>query len=125
MAFTYDPTTDRGQVRLLLADTNVADATLQIFTDAEIDAFLSMEGSVVLLAAARGAESIASSELYIQKKNRTLDVQTDGPAIAKEWREKAKAWRDQYDAEGAIDIAEEVHDDFSYRQRLINEGLRS
>ena len=34
MAFTYDPTTARGQVRLLVSDT---DADAEIFSDAEID----------------------------------------------------------------------------------------
>lgn len=43
MAFTYDTATDRGAVRLGLADTSAAHP---IFTDAEIDFFLSSGGSV-------------------------------------------------------------------------------
>ena len=126
MAFTYDPTTDRGRVRLLVADTNDADATLQIFTDAEIDAFLDLNDQAVLLAAAMAAESIASSELFIQKVIQTLDLKTDGAATAREWRMKAREWREVYEASGdVIDIAEMVHDDFSFRQRVINEALRS
>lgn len=42
-AFTYDPTTDRGRVRQHMADTIAANA---VFSDAEIDAALSTQGSV-------------------------------------------------------------------------------
>ena len=43
MAFTYDITTQRGRVRLNLADT---DSTAYVFEDAEIDQLLSAEGGV-------------------------------------------------------------------------------
>lgn len=43
MAFTYDITTDRGRVRLNLADTT---STAYAFEDAEIDQMLTDEGSV-------------------------------------------------------------------------------
>lgn len=42
MAFTYDPTTDRGRVRLRLADTR---EETPFFTDAEIDALITDQGS--------------------------------------------------------------------------------
>lgn len=41
MAYTYDPTTDRGRVRMRLSDTRAARAA---FTDEEIDALISDEG---------------------------------------------------------------------------------
>lgn len=57
--FTYDPSTDRGMVRLLIADTR---AESGIFTDAEVDAALSRqgtpEGAVYELAAYMYAASI-------------------------------------------------------------------
>jgi len=43
MAFTYDLATDRGQLRLRLADTN---SEAYAFEDAEIDYFLTKGGSV-------------------------------------------------------------------------------
>ena len=43
MAVTYDPTTDRGRVRFLMADTHAATA---VYSDAEIDDALSQGGSV-------------------------------------------------------------------------------
>jgi|GEM_PF-3308082 len=61
MALTFDVTTSRGKVRLLIHDTDTATAANQLFTDAEIDAFLSLENQEVYAAAAAACESIASS----------------------------------------------------------------
>ncbi len=58
MAFTYDITTDRGKVRLLIGDTNAADYQ---FEDDEIDAFLTLANSSLLLAASYALESWAAS----------------------------------------------------------------
>ena len=52
MAFTYDSTTARGRVRLLVSDTDTATAANQIFDDDEIDAFLALENNEVYAAAA-------------------------------------------------------------------------
>lgn len=124
MAFTYDPTTDRGRVRLLITDTDAANA---IFTDAEIDAFLSIEGDAVKRAAAAALDQTASSEALIQKRIRLLDLTTDGPAVAKALRDHAQRLREQAEDEdvtGAFDWAELVLDDFSARERIWNEALR-
>lgn len=126
MAFTFDPTTDRGRVRLLIGDTVSAN---EIFDDASIDAFLDLGASEVLLGAALAAEGIASSELYIQKVIRIMDLQTNGAATAAEWRLKAKQWRALYDSGlgdpgDAFDFAELVYDQFSRRERIINQALR-
>jgi len=61
MAFTYDPTTSRGRVRLLVSDTDTSDATKQIFTDAEIDALLSLGDNEVFQSAALACRSLAAS----------------------------------------------------------------
>jgi len=58
MACTYDPTTNRGKVRLLIGDTSTTTCN---FSDAEIDAFLTMSSSSILLAASYALESWASS----------------------------------------------------------------
>lgn len=116
-------------MRLLLGDTNTVDADKQIFDDAEIDAFLSLGDSEVLLASAFGAEGIASSELYVQKVIKIMDLQTDGAKTAAEWRQKAKQWRKAYedsldDPDGAFDYAEMVFDQFSARERVAKQALR-
>lgn len=123
MAFTFDPGTDRGRVRLLSTDI---DPTEAIFEDAAIDAFLALEGDV-RRAAALALETIASSEALVQKKTRLLDLQTDGPAVAKELRDRAAALRTQAaDAEidGGFDVAELVTGPFGARERLLAQAIR-
>jgi hypothetical protein len=127
MAFTYDVTTSRGQVRLLAIDS---DLTYYVFEDAEIDAFLSIEAGNVRRAAAQALDTIASNDAYRVKKVTLLDVTADGVSVSAELRARAKTLRDQADkaeaAEdgGAFDIAEWVVDDFSFRQQMVNETLR-
>ncbi|HEY0697192.1 MAG TPA: hypothetical protein VGD43_05215, partial [Micromonospora sp.] len=90
---TTDPTTDIGRVRLLATDLNEVEP---LFDDAQITAFLSIEGGVKR-AAALALETIAVSEALISKKITTQDLSTDGPAVAKELRERASALRKQAD----------------------------
>ncbi|MBK8200314.1 MAG: hypothetical protein IPK75_18360 [Acidobacteria bacterium] len=120
MAFTYDVSTDRGKVRLLCTDVIESNA---IFQDAEIDAFLSMNTSV-RLAAAAALEVIASNEVLVLKKIINLDLETDGPAVARELREQAKQLRAQETAVGAFDIAEQIHDTFTEREYWLKQVQR-
>jgi hypothetical protein len=120
MAFTYDVTTDRGKVRLLCTDVLESNA---IFQDAEIDAFLSMN-TTVRLAAAAALEVIASNEVLVLKKIINLDLETDGPAVARELREQAKQLRAQENAIGAFDFAEQIHDDFTLREYYDKQAQR-
>lgn len=92
---TVDPTTDVGMVRLLVTDL---DETQPLFTDRQIEALLTAEGGVKRAAAA-ALETVARSETLIAKKISTQDLTTDGPAVARELRESAKALRDQASTE--------------------------
>jgi len=92
MSFTVNYSTNAGKVRLLIADTNSA---YPQFTDAEIDAFLEMEGSSFRKAAAMALEVIAVNEALIQKRIVALHLETDGPALAAELRNLAKSLREQ------------------------------
>ena len=91
---TVDPTTSIGLVRLLATDL---DEEAPLFTDAQITAFLTLEGNVPRLAAAQALDTIASSEALVSKKIRTQDLSTDGPAVAKELRDRATELRRQVD----------------------------
>jgi hypothetical protein len=128
MTFTYDPTTSAGQVRLLIPDRVL---TSYLFEDAEIDTFLALEGDSVKRAAALALETAASDNALVLKVIRLLDLSTDGARTSQALLARAEKLRQQADDEesaedgGAFDIAEWVVDDFSYRQRLDNEGLRS
>ena len=125
MTFTYNPTTSLGLVRLLCTDSVAAN---EIFSDADITAFLTLESDDVRCAAAMALETIASSEVLVQKRIRLLDISTDGPAESAALLERAKMLRAQSVLAAAgvtsgIDIAEMNLDDFSIRERIINEAL--
>jgi hypothetical protein len=93
---TVDPTTDVGRVRLLATDL---DEVVPLFDDAQIEAFLALGSSRVKRAAALALETIAVSEALISKKIKTLDLTTDGPAVARELRERARALRAEDDTD--------------------------
>jgi len=125
MTFTYDLDTDRGKVRLLCTDS-VED--YEIFDDDDIDAFLSLESDGVKKAAALALETIASSEVLVQKRIKLLDLSTDGPAESAELVKRAGLLRAQAEADeegeySPIDYAELVYDPFSWRERLVDEAL--
>lgn len=101
-----------------------------ILSDSQLQTLIDMESSVKL-AAAQALDVIASNEALVQKKIRLLDVQTDGPAVAKALRDHAAALRKQVadddalvDADNAFDIAEYVIPPFGWEQRIYNEALR-
>jgi hypothetical protein len=86
VAFTYDVTTPRGQVRLLLNDVDAATA---VFHDAEIDAFLALEGASVKLAAAQAIDTNATNEALASKVIKDHQQQTDGAKVADAMRKHA------------------------------------
>lgn len=106
---TVDPTTDIGLVRLLCTDL---DEVSPLFDDAQITAFLAMNGDRVKKAAAMALDTIAVSEVLISKVIRTQDLQTDGAKVAAELRARAKALRDE-------DTADEDDDD-TYGLEIVN-----
>ena len=82
MPIVYDPSTDRGKVRLLISDVGGQNGATFIFTDAEIDTFLALRADVGL-AAALALRTLAANEAQISKRITLLDLQTDGPAVAR------------------------------------------
>lgn len=105
MAFTYDTSTDRGRVRLLVADT--VDSG-HIWEDAEVDAMLDLTESVYLAAARlirAGAVNAARRAAIL----RVMDVEADNTkalqallAIADGLEEAAQS------EDGCVDWAEMV-----------------
>lgn len=107
MAFTYDPTTSAGMVRLLIGDKT---STSPIFTDVEITALLARNGGAVSLAAADALDIIASNQAYVLKVMTMLDVTTNGAAVAAALRAHATELRRQdREQEPYVDIAEISH----------------
>lgn len=67
MAFTYDPTTDEGKIRLNIGDT---DSDAAQFQDNEISAFLTTYGDVL-------AASIAAARALAAKYSRRADISVE------------------------------------------------
>ena len=59
MTYTYDLTTEIGQVRRLINDTDIDPTTDAAFSDEEIQFFLNLGGSV-LMGAAKACEGMAA-----------------------------------------------------------------
>lgn len=128
MVFSYDSTTDAGIVRLLIGDTNDDG---HLFEDAEITAFLTLNGNRTRLAAAQALEAIAANQVMVLKVMTLHDLQLDGAAVARELRLQATSLRGQdadgigeTDADDLFDIAEFGIDRFSRREILHNDALR-
>ena len=125
MTWTYTAgASSRDYVRMKITDT---DSTNPIFTDEELDAFLVLESNSVLCASAAAAETIAVSEVLVQKRIKLLDLSTDGPAEANALRALAVLWRDQAKtAAETFDIAEMPGlDQFAGYEYIIKEAQRS
>lgn len=118
MAFTYDVSTARGQVRLIITDR---DSVNPIFDDSEVDGFLALQGQSVFRAAATALETIAANEALVQKRIKMLDLETDGPAVARELRQSAVSLREQDEAAngGGFEVAEMIVNDFAWREKML------
>jgi len=127
MAFTFDPTTDRGKVRLLIQDD---DETYEFYTNAKIDAFLVLgedcEGNTVLHAAALALDAWASNQVMILKVTTHMDLAVDGASVAREMRALADTYRKQAVAattDSGFEIAELGLGHWSWIEQVTNEAL--
>jgi hypothetical protein len=108
-----DYTTAVGQVRLLVPDTEQlgdlaapSNPVAYIFSDPQIQAFLSLYGNNVKRAAAQAKLVLATSEALINKVIKTDDLATDGAKLAQELRAQAQmlmAEADKDDLEDSYD----------------------
>lgn len=96
---SYDPATPAGLVRLLLNDVSAP----WIFTNAEIEAFLTLEGQNVKRAAAQAIDANASNEALASKVLKSQDLSTDGAKVADALRKHAASLREQADVEADDD----------------------
>ena len=127
MTFTFDLSTDRGKVRLIIDDT---DETYEFFSDAKIDAFITMagdlDGDVVRNAAADALDTWATNQALVLKKVTLLDVEVDGPAVSKAMREHAALLRKQaatMSSDAGFEVAEMALGHFSWVEQVTNEAI--
>lgn len=96
-----------SDVRVLIPDL---DSSNRIFTDAQINSFLSVANNNVLRAAAFAVDAVATNEALLIKKMSTDDLHTDGPAAADALRKHSAALRaeadrvDREDADSAFQL---------------------
>lgn len=129
MAFTYDPSTVLGKARLLAQDT---DETTHIFEDAEIQALLDMSFGAPMLAAAKALRVIAANQIYVLKAIKLLGLTTNAHLAAAEMRQIADDYEQRFEdgddgtgnLAGLFDFAEQVVDEFSFRERVRKEFER-
>lgn len=108
-----DYTTAVGQVRLLIPDVeqlgdlaNPTNPAAYIFSDPQIQAFLSLYSNNVKRAAAQAKLVLSTSEALINKVIKTDDLATDGAKLAQELRAQAQmlmAEADKDDTEDSYD----------------------
>jgi len=119
MAFTLDPTTDRGKVRLLVFDT---DSTSYIFEDTEIDAFLEQNSDSVWLAAADGCRSLVAKYAvtgFILKIPGAIEL--DKKAIPSYFLKLAVSYEQR--STGSIDSVREYIDSYTIEYDQIGEDI--
>lgn len=126
MTYTYDITNNIGRVRRTIPDRVEADA---IWTDEEIDSFLSDEGNNWRRATALALETMASDHLLVLKVIKVQNIETNTDRMASAMLRRAQALREQAkDAESddgdAWDIIEMVTNQTQYEQAIWNEHLR-
>lgn len=93
-----DKTSAIRRVRLLLNDV-AAEAADRVFSDGDIEDFLSLEDWNVKRAAAQAIDTNADNEALASKVLRTQDVQTDGAKVAQALHQRADSLREQADRE--------------------------
>jgi len=121
VAFTYDTTTDRGKVRLLCFVRVAADAA---FTDAEVDAFLSLANDDVFLAA-----SIACRDLQARGTKSFSAVTVGGFSLSgsapKDWAALADKYEAMAYARAGGDFVDMMGGDaFGYDELVTLKALR-
>ena len=122
---TFPTAPGAGDITVEYKHVNLLDAQIQAFID-----MIDGDGDTdeLRLAAADCLDAIASSQALIQKKMTVLDLQTDGPALAKALREHAKTLRDlvfssDY-AEADFDIAEQINDLPGFQEKVIKDWIK-
>ena len=125
MTWTYDPTTDLGKMRLLIADT---DSSRQIMEDEDLQAFIAISGHY-WPGAAMALDSIATNEVLTQKVLTIMGTSTDGAKVAKELRARAMQLRADFKNFGpttelGFATAEMPDGAFSREEMLLKQYMR-
>jgi hypothetical protein len=113
----------------VVPDLVVATYRYTLLSDADIQTILTLEGDSDYMAAAQCLEVIAASQVLILKVISAMDIKTDGAAVAKSLMDRAKSLRERalasdLETGAGFDWAEQVPNDFAFRERVRNEAIR-
>jgi len=95
-----------------------------LLSDSQLQEFLDVEVNDVKMASALALDSIASTQALILKKIKVLDLQTDGPSLAKALREQAESLRTQAQASPEFDLAEQITNVPGFVEKVIKDQMR-
>lgn len=87
------------QMRVLIPDNEEVFDGDYLFTDDELDTYLTISSGNVLRAAAWAMIALGNSEAMISKVIRTQDLSTNGAVLADSYRRNAQVLLDRADAE--------------------------
>jgi len=105
MTNTYDPGTDVGKVRLFCQDRGTGGTW--IFSDEEIQAYLSLESNDIRLAAALALEDIANNKALTDKVKQVGDIQlVTGVDMAKTLMSRAESLRSSVENSSVFGVAD-------------------
>lgn len=122
MSFTYNLSTSVGQLRLLIGDTTQSGA---LFSDEELNAFLSMNSGDIFSSAALALRRIAVNKALIAKAvsagNYSEDTR-DIPKILLSTAKDLEAASKDIPADAQVEI---IYNDFNYNNILRNRIFRN
>jgi hypothetical protein len=90
------------QVRKLIPDTEAVYDGETLFTDGDIEDYLTLGAGSALRAAGFAIIAISNSEAMISKVIKTQDLSTNGAAVAEQLRKSAEVLFDRADREESI-----------------------
>ena len=121
MTFTYDLSTNLGQVRLNIGDTDSAN---EVFSDAEITSILSSSSDDVNLATGRALLIIANQKSRLAKIKKAGNYSEDTTKIADSLRKDAQVWFDQASIVPWDEVMEQTFGNIGEEQFIAREYLR-
>jgi len=121
MTTTYDLTTSVGKLRLVIGDTTLADA---VFTDEELNYFLTENSSDISLSASDALEAWAA-KYGASATSENLGDYAYTQKIIEGMLTLAKKLREKAEGVPSGAAAEIAHTDFNYRDIIFNRELRN
>lgn len=120
-AITFASAPDAGSSLARFSSVLLSDASIQDFIDVE---GVESDGNDIRYAAATALDAMAINQVLLLRKIKMLDLETDGPAMAKALQASAKSLRDLVNDEPSFDIAEQVNTSADWEEKIRKDFMR-